>query len=454
MSEAKRPMLPATRFSRPLDRRTLLRGAGGVALALPFLQAMAPRKARAAAAAPHRLLILFAENGVVPSTWFPSGAGKSFTLPMATSPLEPWKSNLIFFDGVNTVCGGTNGGGGHMRGKTGCLTAQSNLNGRAGGISVDQFIANKIGGATRFRSIEASVFVKGALRDGLFHSGPGQVVVAEDDPAKLFARLFSAPLPTGGASDPAAAAGFERLRARKQSVLDRAFAEYRRVSGLVGAEDRARLENHMQALRSVERGLAAPATGGVAGASCQQPAAPPTGTGSYIGDTKAQMDLLGLALACDLTRVASLQWRSAVTSFPWVNVSASHHGLSHATGSAGADAQLSRIVQWHVGQFAEMLARLKSFADVDGGTVLDNTLVYFTNEVAVGNHKHERAPLVLATGNFTQPNGRKLETQRLMKYGGAAHSGMLTVLARLMGVEIDNFGAPQWHNGPLPGLIS
>ena len=449
MSQANRPL------SRPLDRRTLLRGAGGVALALPFLQAMAPRKARAATTAPHRLLILFAENGVVPSTWFPSGAGKTFSLPMATSPLEPWKSNLIFFDGVNTVCGGTNGGGGHMRGKTGCLTAQSNLNGRAGGISVDQFIANKIGGATRFRSIEASVFVKGALRDGLFHSGPGQVVVAEDDPAKLFARLFSAPLPTGGGmADPAAAASFERLRARKKSVLDRAFAEYRRVSGVVGVEDRARLENHMTALRSVERGLATPASGGMAGASCAKPAAAPSGTGSYIGDTKAQMDLLGLALACDLTRVASLQWRSAVTSFPWVNVSATHHGLSHATGSSGADAQLSRIVHWHVGQFAEMLARLKSFADVDGTTVLDNTLTYFTNEVAVGNHKHERAPLVLATGSFTQPNGRKLETQRLLKYPGTAHSGVLTVLAKLMGVEIDNFGAAQWHNGPLPGLMS
>lgn len=446
---------PGATWSRPhrlpLDRRTLLRGAGGVAIALPFLQAMAPR--RALAAAPHRLLTVFAENGVVPGTWFPSGTGKTFTLPMSTAPLEPWKPNLIMLDGIVTVCDGTNGGGGHMRGKTGCLTAQANLNGRAAGISLDQFIANKIGMATRFRSIEASVHVRGALRDGLFHSGPGQIVVPEDDPGKLFGRLFSAPLPTGGGPpDPAAEAEAARLRARKQSVLDRVMTEYRRIQTGVGAEDRQRLENHLTAIRSVERGLAAPTGGGMAAASCKKPEAP--APGSYIADTKAQMDLLSLALACDLTRVASLQWRSALTSFSWVNVSASHHGLSHQTGSGGPDAQLSRVVQWHVGQFAELLARLKGLADADGTTLLDNTLVYFTNEISIGSHKHNRAPLVLATGNFVQPNGKKLETQRSLKYGGVNHSGVLTSIAQLMGVPIDNFGAARWHQGPLPGLIS
>jgi hypothetical protein len=451
MSDKSR--LVKTTLGQPLSRRTLLRGAGGVALALPFLEAMVPRRARAAAAAPHRLLTVFAENGIVPSTWFPSGAGKAFTLPMATAPLEPWKSNLIFFDGVDTVCDGTNGGGGHMRGKTGCLTAQPNLNGRAAGISIDQFIADKIGMTTRFRSIEASVSLKGALRDGLFFSGPSQVVVPEDDPGKLFARLFSAPLPTaGGAADPGADAEFARLRAKKKSVLDHAMVEYQRISGVVGAQDRQRLGNHMEAIRAVERGLSAAPGVSMATASCKKPDAPTAG--SYIADTKAQMDLLGLALACDMTRVASLQWRSAITSFPWVNVSASHHGLSHQTGSAGPDAQLSRIVQWHVGQFAEMLARLKSFPDVDGTTVLDNTLVYYTNEISIGSHKHDRAPLVIATGNFVQPNGKKLETQRVLKYGGVPHSGLLTVLANLMGIDIANFGATQWQKGPLPGVIS
>jgi hypothetical protein len=450
------PTKPArnTPFSKPIDRRTLLRGAGGVALALPFLEAMAPRKARAGVVAPHRFLTVFAENGIVPSTWFPTGAGKAFTLPMSTSPLEPWKSNLIFFDGVDTVCDGTNGGGGHMRGKTGCLTAQPNLNGRAFGISIDQLIANKIGMATRFRSIEASVYLKGALRDGLFFSGPSQVVVPEDDPGQLFARLFSDPLPTpaGMAADPAAAAAFARVRAKKQSVFDHALAEYRRISGVVGAQDRQRLDNHVEAIRSVERGLTAGSSGTEASASCKKPAAPTSG--SYIADTKAQMDLLSLALACDLTRVASLQWRSAITSFPWVNVSASHHGLSHQTGSPGPDAQLSRIVQWHVGQFAEMLGRLKGIADVDGSTLLDNTLVYYTNEISIGSHKHDRAPLVMATGNFTQPNGKKLETQRVLKYSGAAHSGLLTVLGNLMGLDITNFGATQWQHGPLPGVMA
>ena len=175
----------------PMSRRALLRGAGGVAIALPFLDAMMPRRAQAATA-PKRLFTFFNENGVVGNSWFPTGGEKDFKLNTIHKSLEPWRENLILFDGMDQLA---SGGTAHMRGKCACLTGQSNSGGRAAGISIDQAVANLISGGTRVKSIESSVAVNGNFRDGVFHSGPGQFIPPEDDPAKVFARLFSAGVP-------------------------------------------------------------------------------------------------------------------------------------------------------------------------------------------------------------------------------------------------------------------
>jgi hypothetical protein len=427
-----------------------LRGAGGVAIALPFLEAMSPRRAQAATA-PRRLLNFFTENGVVGQNWFPSGTEKSWTMPVSLAPLMPFQSNLIVFEGLNRVAAGSNGGGGHQRGKTAALTAQPNNNGRALGISIDQVVANQIGGATRFKSIEASVYVKGALRDGLFFSGPMQIIVPEDDPAKLFARLFSDPLPSQMAGDPAAASAFAKLRARRRSVLDHALGEYKRLSDTVGGGDRMRLDSHVTALRSLEQSLGLLDTGAPSEASqsCRKPPMPPGS--DFVATGKAQMDLLAMALACDLTRVASLQWRSDMMSFSWIGVNNEHHGLSHGQGNAGVDAQLTKIVTWNTQQFAYLLGLLKSYSDVGGRTLLDSTLVYWPNELATGKHKLEGVPIVMATGDFTTAGGAKIETGRYLKYpAGTMDSGLLTRLGQAFGVALDNFGGAQWHQGPLP----
>jgi hypothetical protein len=438
----------------PISRRALLRGAGGVAIALPLLEAMTPRRARGAAAAmaPRRMLNFFTENGVVESNWYPSGTEKSWTMPVSLAPLMPFQQNLIVFQGLDRVASGSNGGGGHQRGKTAALTGQGNLNGRAPGISIDQAVANQIGTSTRFKSIEASVYLKGALRDGVFYSAPNQIIVPEDAPAALFARLFSDPLPSQMASDPAMAAAFAKLRARRQSILDRTLDEYKRVSGVVGGGDRMRLDAHVTALRSLEQSLGL-IDGGTADASmaCKKPPAP--NPMDFVTTGKAQMDLLAMALACDLTRVASLQWRSDMTSFTWVGVNNEHHGLSHQQGSPGADAQLTKIVTWNTQQFAYLLGLLKSYQDVGGRTLLDNTLVYWPNELATGKHRLTGVPIVLATGDFTTTSGVKIPTGRYLKYpGGTMDTGMLTRLGQAFGLNIDNFGGQQWHQGPLPNV--
>jgi hypothetical protein len=443
-------MIPSKPRQPALSRRALIRGAGGVALALPFLEAMTPRQARAAAAAPRRLLTFFTENGVVPSNWFPTGSEQAWTMPVSLAPLMPFQKNLIVFEGLDHVASGSNGGGGHQRGKTAAFTAQGNNNGRALGISIDQAIANQIGMTTRFKSIEASVWVKGILRDGVYFSGPGQIIVPEDDPALLFARMFSDAPPSMPTGDPAQ---FARLRARKRTILDQTMEQYRRLSAQVGAGDRTRLDAHVTAIRSLEQSLGL-LDGGTVGASagCKTPA--PVNPIDFITTGKAQMDLLAMGLACDLTRVASLQWRSSLTAFPWINVNSEHHVLSHQTGSAGADASLTKICTWHTEQFAYLLGLLKSAPDSDGTTLLDNTLVYWPNELANGRHKLQSVPIVIATGDFTAASGQKLPTGRYLKYpGGTMDSGLLTRLGQIFGLPIDNFGGAQWHRGPLPNLM-
>jgi hypothetical protein len=434
----------------PLSRRALLRGAGGVALALPFLDAMTARKARAAAASPRRLLTFFTENGVVGSNWFPSGSEKAWTMPVSLAPLMPFQKNLIVFEGLDHTASGSNGGGGHQRGKTAALTAQGNNNGRAAGISIDQAIANHIGMTTRFKSIEASVYLKGTIRDGVYFSGPGQIIVPEDDPALLFARLFSDPLPSAQPADPALAG---RLRARKRSILDQTLEQYRRLSSQVGGGDKARLDSHVTAIRSLEQSLGLiEGTAAEASAACKQPAQ--VNAMDFVAVGKAQMDLLAMALSCDLTRVASLQWRSSMTAFSWINVNAEHHVLSHQTGGAGADASLTKICTWNTQQFAYLLGLLQAAPDAGGGTLLDSTLVYWPNELANGRHKLQNVPIVIATGDFTTAAGQKLPTGRYLKYpGGTMDSGLLTRLGQMFGLPIDNFGGAQWHRGPLPNLL-
>jgi hypothetical protein len=442
-----KPVRPA------LSRRALLRGAGGVAIALPFLDAMLPSRARAQAAAmPRRFFTFFNENGVVSNSWFPTGGEKDFKLNVIHKPLEPWRQNLILFDGMDQLA---RGGTAHMRGKCACLTGQPNNGGRAAGISIDQAVANKISAGTRIKSVETSVAVNGNFRDGVFHSGPGQMIPPEDDPAKVFARLFSAGVPAGaggGGGNPGGAGeDFARLRGRRKSILDAALVEYQRVNATLAGGDRTRLERHMSVIRQVELGLEATAGGGGASMACKLPEAP--ATADFVATGKAHLDLMTMAMACDITRVASIQWRSSDTSFTWAGVNGGHHNISHTQGGAGPDANLVKIMDWFSQQVAYILGRLQSFEE-PGGTLLDSTLLFWVNELATGNHKLTRTPYVLAAGKLPIGDGGTLQTGRFLKApNGTPHTSILVGIARIMGLDITGFGAQEWQRPVLPGLI-
>jgi hypothetical protein len=437
-----------------LRRRTLLTGAAA-AVGLPWLEAFAPRRAHAQATPPRRFVVMFTPNGLLPA-WTPTGSERDFELSPILSPLAEHQDDLVVVRGLYQQGGG---GDGHQNGMGGMLTGQS-LNsgpfggqqappaGWAAGPSVDQRIADVIGGETKLRSLELGVQVGAADNWGrMCYRASNQPLPPEDDPAAVYARVF-AELHT----DPAV---LEQRRMRHRSILDAVGAEYGRVAAQLGSADRQRLDAHLSAVRDIEGRLTRVAA--ASGSACADPvvSAVAKDDNDAFPDVGAlQIELLAMALACDLTRVASLQWSRSVsqTRFTWLGIQESHHDLSHLGDTdAGAVAKLTQINQWYATQLATLITRLKAIPEGDG-TVLDNTIILVCSELAKGNtHSRENAGYLLAGRG-----GGVLETGRFLSYDPEqriSHNGLLISLLHALDVPDAQFGKTEWSNGPLPGLI-
>lgn len=441
-----------------LPRRTLLRGIGGVAIGLPLLDAMIkPGRAHAQAARPKRFGLFFSPNGSFAENWQPTGTEREFTLSTILSPLEPFKQKLVVVQGVDTVAS-KHGlpANGHDRGM-GCLLAATELvagpsglgefghlfDGSAGGITIDQEIANRIGGRSTFRSLEFGVNASGmrqAILNRISYRAAFQALPAENKPEVAFARIFGEL-----SADPAK---FERLRARNQSVLDSITADFNSLLPKVGSNDKKKLDGHLTAIREIEVRLAAPPV--LLGGTCKKPTLPATPPRDFQVVGALQMDLMTMALACDLTRVVSLQWGTAQanTRFPFLGVTEAHHSLSHAGDSnAAAKEKLTAIQRWYGTQYASLLDRLSKIPE-GNGTLLDSCLFAWCNELGRGNsHSPDNVPWILAGGA-----GGALATGRYLKYEGTSNNNLFVSFLNLMGVPATTFGNPAYCTGPLPGL--
>jgi hypothetical protein len=445
--------------SRPaLHRRALLRGALGAAIGLPFLNVMA--RDAGAAPFPKRLVIFFSANGTIPEAWTPGGSEQNFTLGPILTPLAPYKEKILVLDDVDNVAARNGPGDGHQTGMGCMLTGTELLEGTefcegdcsdptqtvgwGGGISVDQHIAKKVGGSTKFGSLEFGVQVQSSdIWSAMSYAGPDQPIPPEDDPRQAFDRIFGELT-----QDPL---GLKKRKDMRRSVLDQVSADFRRLDARLGAEDRKKLANHLTSVREIEKRLDA---GGELGGACELPS-PGNIEDIYESENfpaigKLQMDLLVMALACDLTRVTSIQWARSVSNkqFSWLGIPEGHHDLSHVGDSdQNARNKLIKINTWYAEQFAYLLGALDAVPEGDG-TLLDNTAVLWCNELGVGNsHTRDDIPFVLA-GSC----GGYFRTGRYLKYDGAPHNNLLLSLCHAMGVEGSSFGNPAYCTGPLANL--
>jgi len=391
-----------------MNRRSVLRGAGSILVGLPLLDVMVPRVAHAATP-PMRMVVSYA--GTTHGTariLNPAAGALPATLPVPCAPLTPIRnlvsmvSNLEiprYSPGQAVVPGAalSQQHGMVMAPMLAGMHSREGMPVMANGHTVDQVVADAIGGGTRVKSVQASIQAAGygggaakGVQSGRLENGRVRGLAPITSPSLLFSTLFGTPPPSGGGAGSAAAA----LEARKQkSVLDFVLADRTRLVNDLGARDRARLDQHFTELRELELRIgAAPIT---PSASCSVPVAPGTdpalgATGTFGGWSNETLrgdlmaDVIALGLACDITRVASLlvSWDQC---FLKTQDALGTYGDVHATGHSGTNDQIFANTAWHLGRFARVVKRLSELPE-NGGTVLDSTFVALV--FAEGSNSH------------------------------------------------------------------
>lgn len=446
-----------------MNRRRLLRALGISAAAAPLVPALegwaaAPRQEtnkEAKKKAPRRLVLLFSSGGMVPELFWPVAADTGFTLTPGSSlePLEPHKAELVILNGLPRKMQGV--GGAHERAMgalwTGCRLNPGDQFGGGGwpsGPSVDQIIARGLKRETDFASLELGVQpfgpgARGGTMQHMCYAGSNQPIPPEGNPYKLFDRLY-------GGGQPGSSLSFDQVRAERRSVIDVVKAEIAALDTKVGRGDRLKIEAHLEATRSIERRLASGAKG------CEVRMAAGRidldANENFPALIKLQTDLLVAALACDRTRVASLQWSRSfsMVRHTWLGNNEGHHTLSHDSGQKPI---LTAINRWYTEHLAYLLASMKQVREGEG-TLLDNSLVVYCNELHTGwDHKPGPTPAVLC-GRM----GGALATGRYIQYPKDTphtHNNLLVSLCHAMGVTgVERVGNLYEARGPLPDLFS
>ncbi len=436
-----------------LSRRRFLQGLGATGVALPLLPSLA--HAQAQGNYPKRFIAFYSANGTVPARWIPTGTEDNWQLSEVLQPLAPHKEQLIVAEGVDMTVTRQGPGAAHQRGMGALLTGHS-LNegsfsggngdvfsGWAGGISVDQHIANALEGETPFHSLQLGVrAVGGNNRQTMTFAGSDQPILPDNDPYNVFNRMFA-----DLDADPQ---GLAQLRAQRLSVLDFVKEDFNKVNNKIAAADRQRLEAHLENIRRIEQRLSSDQDVVV----CETPQ-----LGNPINVDandnvpeliKLQIDLMVQAMACDLTRVGTIQLSRATSGlrYSWLGHSESHHELSHeGDNNMTAQDKLVALNQWVAEQFAYLLQKMKEIPEGDG-TMLDNTIIFWGNSLGKGNsHTRNNIPVVLAGGA-----GGYFRTNRFLEYGDDPHNNMLVSFCNAMGLEDTSFGDPQHCTGPLANL--
>jgi hypothetical protein len=477
------------RSTSGLTRRAFIRGASGAALALPLLNDVPRALAQAAAAPPKRLIVVFSPNGTIPSAWASTGSGASFKPGTIQQPFVTagHQNDIVVVHGLDNLPT-TDGAGGDAHGLgIGCLLTGIELqqgsqflagcgvpgqfcgsSGWPNGMSVDQLIASKVGKTTQFLSLDFSVKrMSGSLWSRMSYSDVNVPVTPMDDPSVAFDRIF--------ANVGASASALQVQAARRKSVLDAIMPRYSSLASKLSAGDKDKVNTHLAALSDLESRLANTQTT-MPGASgeCLKPARPTLTASAEVmynssgmevensaNDVDVPMrnqlirDLVVAALACDLSRVATMMLAPSRSDifFNFIGINNSHHDLSHDPDTnTASQGKLVQINQWYATQVAALVTSLKGVKE-GAGTMFDNTIVFWCNELGIGNvHSHTKMPLLIAAGKNTG-----FQTgQAVTMPDGTPHNRLLLNLINAMGVTgVTSFGNAKFCSaGPLKEIVA
>jgi hypothetical protein len=373
-----------------------------------------------------RFVLWFNGNGIPERYWIPTVEGPDYEITPCLQPLAPWRKDVHVLSGLDNAAASGKGNG-HTNSMSSLMTGTFFTGRGPSGPSVDQVIANKIGGDSRFRSLQIGVAQESfgeSMQRNMSWSGFERALPPEMIPHRLFDRLF-------GAQE-------EGWVNRKRSILDTVREDAVELQKRLPTDDKTRLDEHLSGIRDLERAIAV-----------LPPEYRRVDPPDFDGDmkdwpriAKLQSDLLVQALATRQTRVASymLTKCQSISRFPWLGYTAArHHDYTHAEGkTSGADGVegqrvLRDICRWHVEEFAYLVSKLESVPEGDG-TLFDHTTLVYVHEHAEANpHKNNGLAMIVAGGS------PKLARGSYTKVEGTVGDAYVTVADEIVGAGIGKF---------------
>lgn len=444
-----------------LRRRALLRGGLGLGLGALALPSLLPRGARAEAPGPvKRLLLLMTEHGTVYNNWKMRPGGmpddQDWEVPLAgladtdfseiLRPLHGFRDRLLVLDGLGLGTGEMTGINEHEEGHATCLTGTHAVPvdggiALAGGPSIDQIVAAAIAEPGQIASLQVS---HGSWPYS-FDAG-GKSLPWIQEPGQLYSTLF----PNGPDDPNQMPTDLDTIRARQSAVVELVRQQFNTVAPKLGGDDRLKVEQHRDLLSALGQQL-----DNLSKIVCDAPD-PPSGEPAwedpqfYFYRAQVYTTLTTLALSCDITRVAVLAFsglRNEHVNAPAGNL---HNDFAH---QASTDPIAGQVMTAYHKIHAEDLKNILTALDAvpsEGGTLLDDTLVVWANELCTGEHSMSQWPIVLAGGTAFFKPGRYIRwAQKNIVKGtwsdvpmGAPHNRLLVSIARAMGADVTQVGVP------------
>jgi hypothetical protein len=403
---------------KTLSRRMVLRGVAGALISLPLLEAMAPFRARAdVTPAPKRLVFVHMPNGYRHSNVYTvTGSGNQYTLPAVMAPLAAFQKKLTVIANLDNSIAIAAGVDHHAGGTAALLTSypcQQVGAACTNGTSVDQVYAAVAGASTPLASLPlgsmtySNYSVLPTLAANVSWQG-GMPLSKEIDAQRLWNRLFGMlVLPPDELA---------RQRAHEQSVLDGATADANALRTKLGQADRDKLDQYLSGVSALEKKIFTNSTcvvppPALPGVLTNDGAASDVATTGVSAHVDTMFDLVAHAFACDLTRsVTFMLPDGGFTNWQWMGFSDQHHALTHDADDPTIDPlcnltnaqKIDAICVWEAQRIAHLLSALDAIQDVDGRTILDNTLVFVSSDVGdAAVHSHDTMPVLLAGGDGT-----------------------------------------------------
>jgi hypothetical protein len=427
---------------KSLSRRTVLRGLGGVAVSLPFLDAMVPALAAATeekVARQLRFAAVYMPNGVLPDAWHPKELGTEFTFTSPMKSLEPFRSQLVTIKGLSA----SGIPSPHLGASSGWLNGVGSL-GLHGqhirsGKTFDQYAAEKLSQGAALESLQLGTEDTGTAAgscdgydcvyfDTLSWKTDTTPLPAQINPRLLFETMYGA---TGTKEQRLAALNYRR------SILDAIGDETRRLLGDVGAADKRRVSDYLDNVREAERRVQNLMQRAET-SNAELPSVPMGIPSAFPEHVELNYSLMHLALQGDITRVITFMTALEASNqgYDWIGVADTHHVVSHHGGIPELQEKYMKIVTWKVEQFARFVQMMRDTPDGDG-SLLDHSLLYFGTGMGNGNPHTRNDPASVLVGGV---NGRLKGGRSLQARAGALHSDLLLNLGELLEVELTKIG--------------